>query len=97
MKIGSKEYDEWLNNPLTKALKKSFEKSVTDPENQPSQYGTVTLEMYEALEAVLREAREALQKSTPLKRYDDDDYFERSWEVHKQAIDRIDEVLGEKK
>lgn len=50
MKIGSKEYDEWLNNPLTKALKKSFEKSVTDPENQPSQYGTVTLEMYEALE-----------------------------------------------
>ena len=50
MKIGSREYKEWLDSPLTKALKSSFEQSVTDPENQPSQYGTVKLEMYEALE-----------------------------------------------
>ena len=48
--IGSKEYNEWLNSPLTKALKRSFEQSITDPENQPSQYGTVTLAMYEHLE-----------------------------------------------
>lgn len=47
MKIGSREYKEWLDSPLTKALKSSFEQSVTDPENQPSQYGTVTLAMYE--------------------------------------------------
>ena len=53
--------------PLTKALKQSFEQSVTDPENQPSQYGTVTLEMYETelrktaeLEAALKVARDAL-------------------------------------
>ena len=48
--IGSKEYNEWLNSPLTKALKRSFEQSITNPENQPSQYGTVTLAMYEHLE-----------------------------------------------
>ena len=48
--IGSKEYNEWLNSPLTKALKRSFEQSITDPENQPSQYGTVTLAMYAHLE-----------------------------------------------
>ena len=48
--IGSKEYNEWLNSPLTQALKRSFEQSITDPENQPSQYGTVTLAMYEHLE-----------------------------------------------
>ena len=48
--IGSKEYNEWLNRPLTKALKRSFEQSITDTENQPSQYGTVTLAMYEHLE-----------------------------------------------
>lgn len=47
MKIGSREYKEWLDSPLTKALKSSFEQSVTDTENQPSQYGTVTLAMYE--------------------------------------------------
>ena len=41
--INSATYQAWLNSPLTKALKKSFEQSITDPENQPSQYGTVTL------------------------------------------------------
>ena len=55
--IGSKEYNEWLNNPLTKALKRSFEQSITDPENQPSQYGTVTLSMYERLEEQLTTAQ----------------------------------------
>ena len=70
MKIGSREYKEWLDSPLTKALKSSFEQSVTDPENQPSQYGTVTLAMYElvckqrdlAVEA-LEDVRKELQQS----------------------------------
>ena len=66
--ITSAEYHAWLDHPLTKALKQSFEQSVTDPENQPSQYGTVTLEMYETelrktaeLEAALKVARDALK------------------------------------
>lgn len=37
-------------------LKRSFEQSVTDPENQPSQYGTVLLEQVEKLEAQLAQA-----------------------------------------
>ena len=68
--INSTTYQAWLNSPLTKALKRSFEQSITDPENQPSQYGTVTLEMYEQVEeklaaSLFREAklREALEKS----------------------------------
>jgi hypothetical protein len=32
-------------------LRESFEQSVTDPENQPSQYGTVLMEQVEKLEA----------------------------------------------
>ena len=68
MKIGSKEYDEWLNNPLTKALKQSFERAVTDPENQPSQYGTVTLEMYEALEKQRDELLAAAQQAANVTR-----------------------------
>ena len=55
--ITSADYQAWLNSPLTKALKQSFEQSITDPENQPSQYGTVTLEAYEALEAKLAAAQ----------------------------------------
>ena len=39
----------------------SFEQSVTDPENQPSQYGTVPLEWYLRSEALLRQALEALE------------------------------------
>ena len=39
----------------------SFEQSVTDPENQPSQYGTVPLEWYLRHEALLRQARTAMQ------------------------------------
>lgn len=52
-KITSEDYQAWLDHPLTKALKQSFEQSITDKENQPSQYGTVTLEMYEAIESEL--------------------------------------------
>jgi hypothetical protein len=33
-------------NALTDSLAKSFEQSVTDPENQPSQYGTVPMDKY---------------------------------------------------
>lgn len=63
MKIGSREYKEWLDSPLTKALKSSFEQSVTDPENQPSQYGTVTLAMYELVCKQRELAVEALEKT----------------------------------
>lgn len=59
--INSSTYQAWLNNPLTKALKKSFEQSITDPENQPSQYGTVTLDMYERLEEQLAAFIEKLE------------------------------------
>lgn len=59
--ITSAEYNAWLEHPLTKGLKRSFEQSVTDHENQPSQYGTVTLEMYEALEDQLAAAQEQQQ------------------------------------
>ena len=65
--ITSAEYNAWLNSPLTKALKRSFEQSITDPENQPSQYGTVTLEMYEALEDQLAAAQEEIERLKLLK------------------------------
>lgn len=60
--ITSAEYNAWLEHPLTKGLKRSFEQSVTDHENQPSQYGTVTLEMYEALESEITTLKSALSK-----------------------------------
>ena len=44
-------------------LRESFEQSITDPENQPSQYGTVPLEWYLRDEALLRQALEALELS----------------------------------
>ena len=59
--ITSAEYNAWLEHPLTKGLLRSFQQSITDPENQPSQYGTVTLEMYEALEDQLAAAQEQQQ------------------------------------
>ena len=37
-------------------MRESFEQSVTDPENQPSQYGTVPMEQIEKLEAQLAQA-----------------------------------------
>lgn len=37
-------------------MRESFEQSVTDPENQPSQYGTVPMEWVEKLEAQLAQA-----------------------------------------
>lgn len=59
--ITSAEYNAWLEPPLTKGLKRSFQQSITDPENQPSQYGTVTLEMYEALESEITTLKSALK------------------------------------
>ncbi len=41
-------------------LRESFEQSITDPENQPSQYGTVPLDWHLRDEALLRQALEAL-------------------------------------
>jgi len=41
----------------------SLEQSLTDPENQPSQFGTVTLEWHEAALAKLREHAEAMAES----------------------------------
>ena len=41
-------------------LLESFDQSVTDPENQPSQYGTVPLDWHLRDEALLRQALEAL-------------------------------------
>ena len=64
--ISSTEYNAWLEHPLTKALKRSFEQSITDPENQPSQYGTVTLEMYEALEDQLAKAEQRVAEWQPI-------------------------------
>jgi len=65
--ITSAEYNAWLEHPLTKGLKRSFQQSITDPENQPSQYGTVTLEMYEALEDQLAAAQEEIERLKLLK------------------------------
>ena len=62
--ITSAEYNAWLEHPLTKGVKRSFQQSITDPENQPSQYGTVTLEMYEALEDQLAAAQEEIPNET---------------------------------
>ena len=42
-------------------LRESFEQSITDPENQPSQYGTVPLDWHLRDEALLRQALEALE------------------------------------
>ena len=42
-------------------LRESFEQSITDPENQPSQYGTVPLDWHLRDEAMLRQALEALE------------------------------------
>lgn len=42
-------------------LRESFEQSITDPENQPSQYGTVPLEWHLRDEALLRQALDRLE------------------------------------
>jgi hypothetical protein len=42
-------------------LRESFEQSITDPENQPSQYGSVPLDWHLRDEALLRQALEALE------------------------------------
>ena len=47
-------------------LRESFEKSITDPENQPSQYGTVPLDWHLRDEALLRQALGALECSEGL-------------------------------
>jgi hypothetical protein len=47
-------------------LRESFEQSITDPENQPSQYGTVPLDWHLRDEALLRQALGALECSEGL-------------------------------
>jgi hypothetical protein len=44
-------------------LRESFGQSIADPENQPSQYGTVPLEWHLRDEALLRQALDALEAS----------------------------------
>jgi hypothetical protein len=44
-------------------LRESFEQSITDPENQPSQYGTVPLDWHLRDEALLRQALEVLSRA----------------------------------
>ena len=50
-------------------LRESFEQSITDPENQPSQYGTVPLEWYLRDEALLRQALDLIE-TMPVKHPD---------------------------
>lgn len=47
-------------------LRESFEQSITDPENQPSQYGTVPLDWHLRDEALLRQVLGALECSEGL-------------------------------
>lgn len=44
-------------NLLYYAITKSYEQSLTDPENQPSQFGTIPLEWYENLEKKIEKIR----------------------------------------
>ena len=53
-------------------LRESFEQSITDPENQPSQYGTVPLDWHLRDEALLRQALEALELSPCSSKYEQD-------------------------
>lgn len=48
-----------------------FMQALTDPENQPSQFGTVTLEMYQDLKAKLAE----YEKQKPVATLHDDGYW----------------------
>ena len=102
MNIGQAEHEAWLEHPLTKALKRSFEQSVTDPENQPSQYGTVTLEMYEALEAEITTLKVALREAKSLLiRYRNETPLGHQphmiSHIAEEAIATIVAVLGEEK
>ena len=58
------EHDPWPRLPAAAELRRlwaeneAIHQAITDPENQPSQFGTVTLTMYEALKA----QRDAIQQ-----------------------------------
>ena len=47
-------------------VEESFDQALTDPENQPSQYGTVTLKMYEVLQDTCRMQAQKLAASEAL-------------------------------
>ena len=64
-------------------LLESFDQSVTDPENQPSQYGTVPLEWHERDTALLRQALEVLE------------LFERFRAMMTDGPDASDKLLAE--
>ena len=50
-------------NARLKSEMESLEQALTDPENQPSQFGTVTLEWHEAELVKLRQHAEAMAES----------------------------------
>ncbi len=62
---------EWSQSALTSLMavadlvyakaKEELTQPLTDPENQPSQFGTVTLEMYEAKEGELEQLKSDLK------------------------------------
>ena len=93
--ITSAEYNAWLEHPLTKGLKRSFQQSITDPENQPSQYGTVTLEMYEALESEITTLKSALREAHVFLDHcwRDVQLNDFSFEYLEKTIAKINEVL----
>ena len=66
-------------------LRESFEQSITDPENQPSQYGTVPLDWHLRDEALLRQALEALEVYA--------EYDPEGWGVADNAIAALRERL----
>jgi hypothetical protein len=71
---------ERLQTELVECQEELFiiKRSIIDPENQPSQFGTVTLDMYEALQAQLvecRKERDELQNQA-FRRFDD------SWKTY---------------
>ena len=70
----------------------AIHQAITDPENQPSQFGTVTFAMYEALEAQRDALLEALKLARPyISTYALDGYHA---EVKADAV--IKAVEGEK-
>lgn len=72
-----------------------FMQALTDPENQPSQWGTVTLSAYQALETQIREMRMAFKE---LRRVINGEVYlgsppKRS--LHSQALKIIGNALGD--
>jgi hypothetical protein len=72
-----------------------FMQALTDPENQPSQWGTVTLSVYQALEVQIREMRMAFKE---LRRVINGDFYLGSppkQSLQSQALKIINNALGD--